>query len=363
MTEKFTLKHVPENVKDILTMKIFDNSLLVWAFAIGGIALAYMGLRILQVFAIRHFRKLAQKPHLKWTMLVVEALEDTKPFLLLLIAVWAATQELHLTKHAANTLHMAGVITLLLQCGLWAMVFLNSWMKHTREKQLISNPGAVTTLGAISLVMKLGVWVSVGLLTMNTMGINISTLVAGLGIGGVAVALAVQHILGDLFASLTIAIDKPFVVGDFIILGEHMGTVEHIGLKSTRIRSLSGEQIILSNSDLLNSRIRNYGRMYERRVLVTVGVTYQTPRDKLILIPKIIKEAIESQEKTRFDRAHFKSYGASSIDFEYVFYVLVSDYNTYMDINQAVNLHLHERFEQEGIEFAYPTQTLFLQRA
>ena len=141
-----------------------------------------------------------------------------------------------------------------------------------------------------------------------------------------------------------------------------MGTVEHVGLKTTRVRSLSGEQIVFSNTDLLSSRIRNFRRMNERRILFTIGVTYQTPRDQLIKIPTIIREAVEAQESTRFDRSHFKEYGDFSLNFETVYYVLGPDYNTYMDIQQAINLCIHERFEEEGIEFAYPTQTLFLQR-
>jgi small-conductance mechanosensitive channel len=201
------------------------------------------------------------------------------------------------------------------------------------------------------------------LLDLYNLGVNITALVAGLGVGGIAVALAVQTILGDLFASLSIVLDKPFVVGDFLVVDDMLGAVEYVGLKTTRIRSLSGEQLVFSNSDLLSSRIRNYGRMFERRVSFDVGVTYQTPRDKLIKIPVIIRDAVEGQDKTRFDRSHFKAYGDFALVFESVYYVLGPDYNEYMDIQQAINLHLHECFEQEGIEFAYPTQTVFVKQA
>jgi len=176
------------------------------------------------------------------------------------------------------------------------------------------------------------------------------------------VALAVQNILGDLFASLSIVLDKPFAVGDFLIIDEHMGAVENVGLKTTRVRSLSGEQLVFSNADLLKSRIRNFGRMFERRVVFKIGVTYQTPRDKLQRIPAMIREAIQRQDKVRFDRSHFQAYGDYALTFETVYYVLSPDYNQYMDIQQAINLEIHEAFEAEGIEFAYPTQTLFLQR-
>jgi small-conductance mechanosensitive channel len=199
-------------------------------------------------------------------------------------------------------------------------------------------------------------------LALDNLGVNVTALVAGLGVGGVAVALAVQNILGDLFASLSIVLDKPFVLGDFIIVGELLGAVENIGIKTTRVRSLSGEQLIFSNNDLLNSRIRNFGRMAERRVVFQLGVVYGTPKAKLEQIPAIIRSAIEAQQQTRFDRSHFAGYGDFSLDFENVYYVLDRDYNVYMDIQQAINLEIYGRFAEDGIEFAYPTQTLYLQR-
>jgi len=169
-----------------------------------------------------------------------------------------------------------------------------------------------------------------------------------------------DFILGDLFASISIVLDKPFVIGDFIIVDNFLGSVEHVGLKTTRLRSVSGEQLVMSNSDLLKSRIRNYKRMYERRILFTIGVTYQTPLEKLKLIPNIIKDIIESQDEARFDRVHFKEYGNFSLNFEIVYWVQSPDYAIYMNIQQAINLEIYQRFEEQGIEFAYPTQTLFM---
>jgi small-conductance mechanosensitive channel len=174
--------------------------------------------------------------------------------------------------------------------------------------------------------------------------------------------LAVQNVLSDLFASLSIVLDKPFVPGDFVVVGDMAGSVEHIGIKTTRIRSISGEQLVFSNADLLGSRIRNFGRMQERRVVFSLGVTYQTPADKLERIPSLIKAAIESQERVRFDRSHFASYGDSALNFETVYYVESSDYATHMDILQSVNLTIYRSFATEGIEFAYPTQTLFIEK-
>jgi small-conductance mechanosensitive channel len=198
------------------------------------------------------------------------------------------------------------------------------------------------------------------LLALDNLGVDITALVAGLGVGGIAVALAVQNVLGDLFASLSITLDRPFVLGDFIIVGDYLGNVERIGVKSTRLRSLGGEQIIVSNADLLNSRVRNYGRMDERRVLFTLGVTYETPRKKLERIPAMVREIIEHQQHARFDRCHFAKYGDFALGFEAVYYVLSPDYNLYMDIQQAINFAIHAAFEDAQIEFAYPTQKLWM---
>ena len=163
-------------------------------------------------------------------------------------------------------------------------------------------------------------------------------------------------------ASFSIVLDRPFVIGDFIIVDDYLGTVEHIGLKTTRVRSLSGEQLVFSNADLLRGRVRNYKRMYERRVVFSIGVVYQTPYEKLKQIPTLIQEIIEAQEHVHFDRAHFRQYGPYSLDFEIVYWVKNPDYNVYMNIQQAINLAIFQRFEKEQIEFAYPTQSLYISR-
>jgi small-conductance mechanosensitive channel len=198
------------------------------------------------------------------------------------------------------------------------------------------------------------------LLALQNLGVDVTALVAGLGIGGIAVALAVQNILGDLFASLTIALDKPFVGGDFIIVGSDMGTVEHVGLKTTRVRSLWGEQLVFGNADLLSSRIRNFKRMNQRRVVFGFGVVYQTPPDIVEAIPGIVRECIEAGPGVKFDRCHFYRFGASSLDFEAVYYVNTPDYNTHMDVQQGIHLAIARRFRERGIAFAFPTQTVHL---
>jgi small-conductance mechanosensitive channel len=176
----------------------------------------------------------------------------------------------------------------------------------------------------------------------------------------VAIALAAQSVLGDLFASLSIILDKPFVLGDTITVDDLSGTVEHIGLKTTRVRSSSGEQLVFSNNDLLRSRIHNLKRMRERRVAFTIGVTYETPLAKLTGLSALLRDIVQAQPRVRWERADFKSYGDSALVFEVVYFVLDPDGNLHLDTQHAINFAIFEQFRRHGIEFAHPTHTILL---
>lgn len=221
----------------------------------------------------------------------------------------------------------------------------------------------VTLVATLALIAHMLIWALIALMVLSRSGINVTGLLAGLGLGGVVIALAFKKMAEDMFGAFSIVMDKPFVLGDFIITGDFMGTVEHIGLKTTRLRALSGEQAVISNSDLLSSRIRNYGRMMERRQLFTLGVTYETPLDKLEAIPGIIQTIIEAQPDVRFDRCTFATYGDFSLGFETVYYVLSPDYNRFMAIQQDINLAIFKAFADHGIDFAYPTQLVYTRPA
>ncbi len=206
------------------------------------------------------------------------------------------------------------------------------------------------------------IWVLGLVFLLDNLGINVSAVIAGLGIGGIAIALAAQAILGDLFSYFVIFFDRPFEIGDFIVVGDKAGAIEYIGIKTTRIRALGGEQLVFSNKELTNSIIHNYKKMEKRRVVFHLGVIYQTTAEQLKEVPGVVKEIIQAQTDVTFDRGHFYSYGDSSLDFEFVYYVIGADYTKYMDIQQAINLQIFEEFEKRGIEFAYPTRTLFLSK-
>jgi len=345
-----------------LQREFLSNSLQTWIIAVALGLAAAAALRIGTRVGISRLTKVAERTATYWDDVIVEALGATKSLFLLIVAAFIATLVLTLPPTWETVVQRVAAVALILQGGLWAIAGLDGWLGNYRRQRMQDDPAAVTTVAAIGFVGKLLLWSLVLLLCLDNLGVDVTALVAGLGVGGIAVALAAQNILGDLFASMSIVLDKPFVIGDFIVVGDHAGSIENVGLKTTRIRSLTGEQLIFSNTDILGSRIRNYGRMRERRILFAIGVIYQTPKATLERIPAMLREAVEGSEQARFDRAHFKGFGASSLDFEIVYYVRVPDYNAYMDVQQAINLRIVERFEAEGIEFAYPTQTIFLER-
>jgi small-conductance mechanosensitive channel len=237
------------------------------------------------------------------------------------------------------------------------------WLRHKAlDPEGRADPALAGAIGTFRWLILTVVYAAILLLALENLGVDVTALIAGLGVGGIAIALAVQNVLGDLFGSLTITLDKPFVVGDFIVVGSEMGTIEKIGIKTTRVRSLGGEQLIFGNNDLLSSRIRNYKRMQERRIVFTFGVAYQTSAEQLHSIASGVREIVAGMEQTRFDRCHFQKFGASSLDFEVVYFVLSAEYNVYMDVQQAINLELMRLVQRLGAEFAYPTQTIYMKR-
>jgi small-conductance mechanosensitive channel len=280
------------------------------------------------------------------------------------VALLAGASLLELTPRQEKWLNYAWILILVSQIALWGQRLITVAVDRAFERERATNPAAATPLMLGGLVARVLLWMIAILITLDNFGFNISALVASLGIGGIAVALAAQNILGDLFASVSIALDKPFVLGDFIIVGEYKGTVEFVGMKTTRLRSLGGEQIIFSNSELLKLRIRNYKRMQERRILFEFGIAYETALEKVEAIPGRVREILTQDGlNVRFDRAHFSSYGDSALNFEVVYYVLSAEYGEYMDIQHAVNLALLRGFRESGIEFAYPTRTLYITAA
>lgn len=330
------------------------------AAAIAGSSLLLLAL--LRRWVRRHYSKLQATEEVELSELPLGVLSRTSVAFLIVVSAYLGLRFLVLPESVSTVVN--GVITLVVfwQFGLWLSAAFGGWLERKRRYSLENDRASVGSISIIGLVVRALIWVLMLLLALDNLGVNITALVAGLGIGGVAVALALQNILGDLFASLAIALDQPFVVGDFLTVDEVVGTVENIGIKSTRLRSLSGEQVIISNSDLLGSRVRNFGRMRERRADFVLTLAYGTSADLLEAVPALVRKIVEAQGGTRFDRCHFASFGAYSLDFQCVYFVLSPDYSVHMDKRQAINLALFREFGRRGIEFAYPTQTLMLAR-
>lgn len=333
-----------------------------WATALAAFLVALGVLWGLSRILIRRLERVSEGTVTDLDDLVTELLKKTKVLFILLLATWIGSLFIEFPAPADLWVRRFLVVGFLIQAAFWATGVVNYLVERQRKRHIDDDPSLATALGAVGVFARIAVWFTFILLILQNLGVQITALLATLGVGGIAVALAVQNVLGDLFASLSIVLDKPFVLGDFIVVGDYKGTVEHVGLKTTRIRSLSGEQLVFSNSDLLGSRIKNFKRMDDRRIAFTVGVAYGTKHEKLEKIPDMIREVVESQPSVRFDRSHFKELGPSSLEFETVFIMLTPDYATYMDVQQTVNLELLKRFEEEGIELAYPTQTVFLER-
>ena len=348
------------DLNELLQRGFLGNTLLAWLISLGVLVGGVVALGLLKRFASLRLARFAKESENRVDDLLVDLLQRTRFIVIVAMVFVAAAATLALPSGWDALIRYVLVIALFVQGMSWGNAIISFWMQHYAARRGMTSAGGASTLAALVYLIRIALFFVLLLVALENLGIEVTGLITGLGIGGVAVALAVQNILGDLFAALSIVLDKPFVVGDFIIVDTVQGTVEHIGLKSTRLRSLSGEQIVLSNGDLLRSRVRNYKRMIERRAVFTLGVTYETTPEQLARIPVIVREIIMSQQPTRFDRCHFLSYGDFSLNFEIVYWVLSSDFNVYADIQQAINLAIFRRFAAEQIAFAYPTRTVLL---
>ena len=344
----------------ILGQEYWGNTLGVYlealAIVVGGMAVLW----VFKTVVVNRIHKLAQRTPTDIDDFLIGLLIKIGPLVYFMIGLYLASQVLVLSPGISRILTIVFVIFLTVKA---VQVLQETVMFFLTKAYGRAERDALTTAAVIKnmrIIVRIGLWVGGGVFILDNLGIQIPGVVAGLGIGGIAVALAAQAVLGDAFNSFAIFMDRPFEVGDFIIVGDLLGVVEHVGFKTTRIRSLHGEQLIFSNTDLTNSRIRNYKRMKERRIEFALGVVYQTPLEKMQKIPGMIQEIIQGIALARFDRAHHKDFGNFSLNIVVVYHVLTPDYNQYMDIQQEINFKIMEVFARVGIEFAYPTQTVFV---
>lgn len=343
----------------LLDHTYYGNTLWQWTVA----ASVLTGLLLITLLIRRvirgRYRRLAATPGVELLELPLKVASNTSLLFLLIVSIYAGVSFLKVPEKAATLLLTVLTIAAFWQAGIWISTAVTSWLSHKQDEALAKDRAAAGSFGIIGFVARSLIWGIVLLLTLDNLGVNITALVAGLGIGGIAVALAVQNVLGDLLASLSITLDRPFVVGDAIAVDDFNGTVEQIGIKSVRLRSVNGEQIIMSNADLLKSRLRNFGRMRERRIAFTIGLALDSDPAKLKAVPGALRAIVESQPKTRFDRAYFARIGASSLDFETVYFVTTPDYSVYVGIQQEINLRIIEMLDKEGLNLAVPMQRVW----
>ena len=348
------------NIQEILGRVYLGNSIETWIWALAGAIVLSLVINLILKRLVKSVAKLTQRTETDLDDLILALVEKTSGVLIIILSVYAATFFLDVTERINELRKNVVIICLLLQIGFWGSGFINYYVAKKLSGLGPEAGGAITHVRSLGFFGKGALWVILGILTIDNLGFDVTAIIAGLGIGGIAIALALQNVLGDLIASLSIILDKPFQVGDFIVVGDMSGDVEHIGLKTTRIRSLSGEQIVLSNNDLLQSRIKNYKRMDNRRIIFSLGVVYETSYEDLARLPKLIKEIIDAEPKAKFARAHFSSYGDFSLNYDIVYFVLSPLFDDYMNTQQNINLNIFKKFSEEGIEFAYPTKKIFL---
>lgn len=334
----------------------------VWAIWATVTILVFVGLRFLRALSAGVLKN-SNKPANAARNIVGNLIAETNSlFLLVLCAVMTMPfVGVELTERWRGILFNSFMVLAVLQGAFWLRVIIQAVLNGVIEKQSGDSSTLRNAQSLISLFTNIAIFAIALLMILQNLGQDVGALVAGLGVGGIAIALAAQSIFKDLFASLSIILDKPFIKGDFVIWSGGMGNIERIGLKTTRIRALAGHQIIVSNDLLLSGEIQNYKRMSERRTALSIGVTYQTPRETLKEIPGRLKEIVNSRSLCRFDRAHMSGYGDSAILFELIFFVQSREYLDFMNEQEAVLLGIHELFEQLGAEFAYPTQTVFVE--
>ncbi|MGC1388093.1 MAG: mechanosensitive ion channel family protein [Steroidobacteraceae bacterium] len=338
----------------------YGNTVASWVAAGIVAAVVWAGLWILRrLIASRHTQySTADRP--TPIRVIFYLLGNTKQFLFLAIALKAGQEILTLPADVQHGVSIAVLMLILLQVGLWAARSLRFYL-NIKEMQRGSDSALAGSLGIINFVSGLLIWSVLILVALENIGVNITALLAGLGVGGVAVALALQSVLGDLFASLSIALDKPFVVGDLLTIDACTGTVERIGIKTTRLRSDSGEQIILSNADILKSRVRNFGRAPEQRAQATIRVAYATPGDTLRAIPGLLERIVREQPSARFERCHLKTLGDSCLHYELSYFVQQPKVNSLLDLQQTVNLRILDELRRLGVGFAYPSQRVLVE--
>ncbi|HJR65108.1 MAG TPA: mechanosensitive ion channel family protein [Gemmatimonadaceae bacterium] len=342
---------------ELLAYRWLGNPVERWLLATVFIVVSTVVLWALKQLAVKRLSKFTTRTRTDFDDLLVELLRRTRVLLIFIATISPATAILTLRPDVHTALRIASVAALLVQIGIWGNAFITFWIERYSRRGEGGSAGT-TALSTLAVLARLALGAVLVLFLLDNLGVDVTALIAGLGIGGIIVALALQNAVADMLGALTILVEKPFVVGNFIEAHGLMGTVEGVGLRATRLRTLTGDELIFPNRKLLEGPIRNYTRMSERRVDVRIGVTYDTAPAKLERIPTIARDAVQRQALVRFDRAHFRTLRDWSLEFDLIYFVASSDFAVYAEIQQQINLELIRAFQAEGISFAFPTQVV-----
>ncbi|EQM72305.1 mechanosensitive ion channel family protein [Stutzerimonas stutzeri] len=325
------------------------------AIIAGVTIVSYLILQAVLRIITNRLRKMAKGSRSGFVGIAAEMLSRTSHMLLIALSLLIALKVVQLPDRWESAMSHGWFIALAFQIALWMDTAVRLWMESLGRDGKARNPVTTTLIG---IMIRIVIWTMMLLSILANLGVDITAMIASLGVGGIAIALAVQTLLSDVFASLSIGVDKPFEIGDFVVFGEVAGNIEHIGLRTTRIRALSGEQIVCANSELLTQILHNYKRMNTRRIVFKFGITYNTPSDKVREVSALVKRIIEGLDNAKFDRAHFLAFDDSQLTFEVVYIMQVSDYNAYMDTQQEINLQLLDGIREMGVQFAFPTRSV-----
>lgn len=340
-------------------METVPDFLIPYINALGIFVISIVIFGILYQIVLSRLQSFSEKTKTDIDNLFIGVLRTIRPPFYVFVSLYIAIRTLEISELFLKILTAILVVWVIYLVISAVQIFIDYILR--RRLSAAKGEGEVkSSIQLLNMLARMVLW-SIGIiLALSNFGVDVTSLIAGLGIGGIAVALALQNVLTDLFSSFAIHFDKPFVVGDFVVVGDKMGVVKRIGIKTTRIQALQGEEIVISNRELTSEKIQNFKKMKERRVVSTIGVTYETSGDLLHEIPDIIKKIIDAEEKVRFDRAHFSSYADSALMFESVYYIDSADYNEYMDAQQKINFSILDAFRERNINFAYPTQTVYV---
>ncbi|MFH1612084.1 MAG: mechanosensitive ion channel family protein [bacterium] len=346
------------NITQILSYNFYGNILLDYVLALFVFAVSFFVLKMIKHIAINKFKKIGNIIKANFYHLFVDFIDSIGWFFYVFLSLYFAFQFIKLSSGIEKFVSYSTFIII----AYYTVKVIGALLDYSANKitAVRQEEGGIVLF--INKIIKMVIWLVAILIVLQNFGYNVTSLLAGVGIGGIAIAVALQNVLSDIFAAFSIYFDKPFQVGDFIVLGDDMGTVKNIGIKSTRLRTLEGQELIVPNKELTETRVHNYKRMEKRRIAFGFGLTYETSSDKLEEVPKIIKSIFGGIDNVELDRVHFAKFNDFSLDFEVVYYLKSREYNLYMDAQQKINLAIKARFEKEDIDMAYPTQTVYVRK-